>query len=229
MNTGIGDAINLAWKLKAVLAGGASEALLDTYEGERIAFAQRLVETTDRVFTLSTAEGRIANIVRTRVVPVALSTLGKFEAMREFLFRTVSQLGIDYRHCSLSAGKAGVIHGGDRLPWVESEGIDNYKPLAHMVWQVHVYGRAKPDLAAWCEERDVPLHVFPWRSEYEKAGITRDTLYLLRPDTYIGLVDRTCSVEALERYLDARAMQIGSAERPGAKAESAGAKMPSTV
>jgi hypothetical protein len=98
-----------------------------------------------------------------------------------------------------------------------------------MVWQVHVYGRAKPDLAAWCEERDVPLHVFPWRSEYEKAGITRDALYLLRPDTYIGLVDRMCSVEALERYLDARAMRIGSAERPGAKAESAGAKMPSTV
>ena len=39
MNTGIGDAINLAWKLKAVLAGSASEALLDTYETERIAFA----------------------------------------------------------------------------------------------------------------------------------------------------------------------------------------------
>jgi 2-polyprenyl-6-methoxyphenol hydroxylase-like FAD-dependent oxidoreductase len=229
MNTGIGDAINLAWKLKAVLAGGASEALLDTYEGERIAFAQHLVETTDRVFTLSTAEGRIANIVRTRVAPVVLSTLGNFEAVREFLFRTVSQLGIDYRHCPFNAGKVGVIHGGDRLPWVESEGIDNYKPLAHMVWQVHVYGRAKPDLATWCEERDVPLHVFPWRSEYEKAGITRDALYLLRPDTYIGLVDRTCSVEALERYLDARAMRIGSAERPGAKAESAGAKMPSTV
>jgi 2-polyprenyl-6-methoxyphenol hydroxylase-like FAD-dependent oxidoreductase len=229
MNTGIGDAINLAWKLKAVLAGGASEALLDTYEGERIAFAQRLVETTDRVFTVATAEGRFANIVRTRVVPVVLSTLGKFETVRDFLFRTMSQLEINYRHCSFNAGEARDIHGGDRLPWVASEGTDNYQPLAHMVWQVHVYGRAKPDLAAWCEERDVPLHVFPWQSEYEKAGITRDALYLLRPDTYIGLVDRSCSVETLERYLDARAMRIGSAERPGAKAESAGAKMPSTV
>jgi hypothetical protein len=221
MNTGIGDAINLAWKLKAVFGGSASDTLLDTYESERIAIAQRLVKTTDRVFTLATAEGRIANILRTRVVPVALPTLTKFEAVRDFLFRTVSQITIDYRHCSLNAGEAGDIHGGDRLPWVVAEGIDNYEPLAHMVWQVHVYGRAKPDLAAWCEEHDVPLHVFAWRSEYEAAGITRDALYLLRPDTYIGLVDRSCSVGTLWQYLDARGMRIGSAERPGGKSESA--------
>ena len=48
MNTGIGDAINLAWKLTAVLAGGAPDKLLDSYEVERIAFARRLVKTTDR-------------------------------------------------------------------------------------------------------------------------------------------------------------------------------------
>jgi 2-polyprenyl-6-methoxyphenol hydroxylase-like FAD-dependent oxidoreductase len=54
MNTGLGDAINLAWKLKAVLAGQASEALLDTYENERRAFARKLVATTDKAFTLAT-------------------------------------------------------------------------------------------------------------------------------------------------------------------------------
>jgi 2-polyprenyl-6-methoxyphenol hydroxylase-like FAD-dependent oxidoreductase len=222
MNTGIGDAINLAWKLKAVLAGSAGNALLDTYESERIAFAQRLVRTTDRVFTLATAEGKIADILRTRIAPIAIPTLAKFDAVREFLFRTVSQITINYRHCSFNAGEAGGIRGGDRLPWVVVEGVSNYEPLAHMAWQVHVYGRAKPDLAAWCEERDVPLHVFAWRSQYEKAGITRDALYLLRPDTYIGLVDRSCSVETLWRYLDARQMRIGSAERQGGKAESVG-------
>ena len=44
MNTGIGDAINLAWKLHAVVAGRAPDALLDSYELERIAFARRLVK-----------------------------------------------------------------------------------------------------------------------------------------------------------------------------------------
>ena len=53
MNTGIGDAVNLAWKLAAVLNGQAGDSLLDTYELERIGFARRLVATTDRVFTLA--------------------------------------------------------------------------------------------------------------------------------------------------------------------------------
>jgi hypothetical protein len=53
---------------------------------------------------------------------------------------------------------------------------------------------------------------FAWRSKYERAGLTRDTLYLVRPDTYIGLVDRSSSVETLHRYLDTRGMRIGSAE-----------------
>jgi 2-polyprenyl-6-methoxyphenol hydroxylase-like FAD-dependent oxidoreductase len=39
MNTGIGDAYNLAWKLAATL-DGASETLLDTYEPERMAAAR---------------------------------------------------------------------------------------------------------------------------------------------------------------------------------------------
>ena len=38
MNTGIGDAINLAWKLATVLAGHAPDKLLDSYEAERIGF-----------------------------------------------------------------------------------------------------------------------------------------------------------------------------------------------
>ncbi len=41
MNTGIGDAHNLAWKLGLVLAGGAGDALLDTYEHERRPVAQK--------------------------------------------------------------------------------------------------------------------------------------------------------------------------------------------
>jgi 2-polyprenyl-6-methoxyphenol hydroxylase-like FAD-dependent oxidoreductase len=57
MNTGIGDAINLAWRLAAVLAGRAPDSLLDSYETERIGFAKRLVATTDRVFSFANAEG----------------------------------------------------------------------------------------------------------------------------------------------------------------------------
>ncbi|MFF2745390.1 FAD-dependent monooxygenase [Kitasatospora sp. NPDC058048] len=44
MNTGIGDADNLAWKLAAVTAGTAGEALLDTYEAERRPVARQVVD-----------------------------------------------------------------------------------------------------------------------------------------------------------------------------------------
>src|SRR5206468_3772581 len=170
MNTGIGDAINLAWKLKAVLAGGAPDALLDSYEAERIAFAHRLVKTTDRVFTLATAEGKFADIIRTRLVPTIFPVLVKFGVFREFMFRTVSQIMINYRHRALSEGRAGAVHGGDRLPWVIADDVDNYEPLKAMTWQVHVYGAASPELKSWCQERGLPLHVFAWRPEYGKAG-----------------------------------------------------------
>src|ERR1700687_5074186 len=117
MNTGIGDAINLAWKLAAVVAGRAAADLLDSYEAERIGFARRLVATTDRVFSFATAEGRIADILRTRIAPVLIPKVAAFGAVREYLFRTVSQVMLNYRGGPLSRGTAGHVHGGDRLPW----------------------------------------------------------------------------------------------------------------
>src|SRR5205085_10326528 len=121
MNTCIGDAVNLAWKLAAVLNGGARDALLATYEPERIGFARRLVATTDRAFTLVTKQGVLARWVRTRLVPLIAPLLFRLAAVRRFLFHTVSQIGVNYRSSPLSVGAAGAVRGGDRLPWVETE------------------------------------------------------------------------------------------------------------
>ena len=41
MNTGIDDAVNLAWKLAAVIAGWGDESLIDTYESERRPIGER--------------------------------------------------------------------------------------------------------------------------------------------------------------------------------------------
>jgi 2-polyprenyl-6-methoxyphenol hydroxylase-like FAD-dependent oxidoreductase len=200
MNTGIGDAINLAWKLAAVLAGRAPDALLDSYEAERIGFARRLVATTDRVFSFATAEGWIADIVRTRIAPVVIPIAAAFEPVREYMFRTVSQIMLNYRGGPLSRGAAGHVHGGDRLPWAAVGESDNFEPLAGMDWQVHVYGSVSAELSAWCAAKDVPLHNFGWRSEYQKAGLARDALYLLRPDSYVALADGSGAPDALDRY-----------------------------
>jgi 2-polyprenyl-6-methoxyphenol hydroxylase-like FAD-dependent oxidoreductase len=200
MNTGIGDAVNIAWKLHAVLKGRAPDALLDSYDTERSKFARRLVATTDKVFTFATAEGRLADVIRTRIAPLVMPRLIGFEFAREYLFRTVSQIMLNYRDSPLSSGTAGHVHGGDRLPWAGGVGGDNFTPLANPVWQIHVYGSVRPELATWCAERRLPLHRFDWSSEHETAGLARDAVYLIRPDTYVALVDTTGAADAIERY-----------------------------
>jgi 2-polyprenyl-6-methoxyphenol hydroxylase-like FAD-dependent oxidoreductase len=207
MNTGIGDAINLAWKLAAVLAGHATDRLLDSYEAERIVFARRLVATTDRVFTFATANGPVANLLRTRIAPWLFPRIIALKSAREFMFRTVSQIGLNYRGGPLSSGRARQVHGGDRLPWAVADGIDNFTPFATLAWQIHVYGTPSPALCGWCKDHHIGLHAFGWRPEYRAAGLTRDATYLIRPDTYVAQVDRSGTPEAVERYFSARGIQ----------------------
>jgi len=208
MNTGIGDAINLAWKLAAVLTDRAPDSLLDTYEAERIGFARRLVATTDRAFSFATAEGRIAEIVRTRIVPVIFPPLVALEPVREYMFRTVSQITLNYRGMPLSVGAAGHVQGGDRLPWVPGESADNFVPLSAMTWQVHVYGVPRPELVKWCADHNLELHVFVWKAQHDAAGLARDALYLLRPDTYVALADASGMPGAIDRYCSERGLRI---------------------
>jgi hypothetical protein len=201
MNTGIGDAVNLAWKLAAVLRGTAPERLLATYEAERIGFARRLVATTDRVFTVVTRPGPFARWVRTRLAPVVVPLIFRQAWARRVLFRTVSQIAIHYRGSAISDGEAGGIHGGDRLPWVQTgPGHDNFEPLESLAWQVHVYGEPPAEVRGVCAECGLPLHVFGWKPEMAATGLMRGALYLVRPDGYVALADRRGDAVRLREY-----------------------------
>src|SRR6266850_240367 len=52
MNTGMGDAVDLGWKLSAALSGWAGPQLLDSYDAERRPVALRNVEEATRNFQL---------------------------------------------------------------------------------------------------------------------------------------------------------------------------------
>jgi 2-polyprenyl-6-methoxyphenol hydroxylase-like FAD-dependent oxidoreductase len=210
MNTGIGDAINLAWKLAAVLQSRANVSLLDSYEPERIAFARRLVATTDRAFTGVVSKGATAQFIRLNIVPFFIPILFNLALWRRLMFRTVSQIAIEYRGSSLSEGRAGKVHAGDRLPWVNADlndtQQDNFRTLTVLDWQVHVYGEATREIRKVCDERGLPLHVFPWRKSIGQTGLRRNAVYLIRPDGYIGLVDTESSPSTITSYLDARGL-----------------------
>ena len=206
LNAGIGDAVNLAWKFHAVLRERADAALLDTYEPERIAFARRLVATTDRVFAGVTSSNFFDRLVRLKIVPCLLPLLFKFAPVRREMFRTISQAAVNYRGSRLSMGRAGAVHGGDRLPWVKTETnacADNFAPLASLNWQVHIYGEAAPAIRAVCAGKNLPLHIFFWRAEMGRAGLRRDAVYLLRPDGYVALAISDGNAVSLAAYLAA--------------------------
>ena len=206
MNTGIGDAVNLAWKLAAVVQGRATPRLLDTYEPERLAFARQLVATTDRVFTFVNQNGPIARRVRVNLVPLLTGLSFRFAAVRRLMFRTASQTRINYRDSALSEGSAGPVRGGDRLPWVpppSGGGPDNFSPLAALDWQVHVYGDASSGLRAACRRHGLPLHAYPWREAMANVGMQRDAAYMVRPDGYVALVqaDPASAAARLDAYV----------------------------
>ncbi len=204
MNTGIGDAVNLAWKLAASLKEPRSSTLLDSYEPERIAFARRLVETTDRAFTAVISDSAFARFVRTKAIPALAPGLFRLPAIRRFIFRTVSQIAVNYRNSPLSRGQAGKLHGGDRLPWVKTgqDEAHNFAALTSMDWQIHVYGDAAPDLQALADARKIPLHSFRWNAGMRQAGLKRNATYLIRPDGYIGVADSRGGAAAISAYLE---------------------------
>ncbi len=213
MNTGIGDAVNLAWKLAAVVRGRADASILDSYEPERIAFARRLVATTDRAFTAVTSPGAIARFVRLRLVPLAVPPLFRFRRIAAVPVPYSLETAVSYRGSALSEGRAGKVRGGDRLPWVPTPsggGEDNFASLNSIDWQVHVYGDASPDVRAECEKRGLALRAFPWRPEMRRIGLRRNALYLVRPDGYVGLAEAGQRESVLAGFLDSRGINAGT-------------------
>ena len=199
MNTGIGDAINLGWKLADVHRGRADVAILDSYEQERIGYARALVATTDRAFTTIVAGGLRGELTRRVLAPLVMTLGTRLDVTKHALFRIVSQVQIHYADSILSKGKAGHIEGGDRLPWCPP--IKNFDPLQSLDWQLHVFDDKDEDVGQLCSHYKIPIHEFPFSEPVRNAGFARDAAYLVRPDGYVGLAIDGDDEAALKAYL----------------------------
>ncbi len=205
MNTGFQDAYNLAWKLAFVHKKLAKEELLDTFNEDRMPFAKKLVETTDRAFSVIVAGGKIGAFFRTRMAPKVIKFVLSYKLSRQFAFRTVSQIGISYHSSSLSQhasfGKfpRSAPLPGDRLPYIlykdgdkEINIQDNIK-ISHM--QLLLFTGNDQDLPsieniAKKYDKAIALTKIPLtnstKSLYEKFGIQKNGYYLVRPDMYVA-------------------------------------------
>ena len=64
LNSGVADAENLAWKLATVLAGRASDSLLESYHAERRAAAIENLAVTDATMRFMVPRGRVRRALR---------------------------------------------------------------------------------------------------------------------------------------------------------------------
>jgi 2-polyprenyl-6-methoxyphenol hydroxylase-like FAD-dependent oxidoreductase len=92
MNLSIQDAMNLGWKLAAVVRAQAPPSLLDTYERERRPVAERVLKVTDRVMRASMSARPLPRRVRSRLLPLVLGR----RALNDRLADHVSCLAVAY-------------------------------------------------------------------------------------------------------------------------------------
>jgi len=94
MNTGIGDAMNLGWKLVAAVNGTAPSALLNSYETERHPVGAAVLRTTDAFNQVVLGRSRIQRIARN----IVIGTLTRVPRTRRFMREFLSGIGIAYAH-----------------------------------------------------------------------------------------------------------------------------------
>ncbi len=148
MNTGIQDGYNLAWKMALVLQGKMDEILLETYNEERLENAKNLLRTTDRMFQFAAGSEWFLAFLRTNVLPPLANCILSIDAVRKFVFPLLSQIGINYRHSSLSrhAGDENYeIKAGDRMPYFLVAGKSIYERLQQPKFHWLVFSNTQSD------------------------------------------------------------------------------------
>jgi 2-polyprenyl-6-methoxyphenol hydroxylase-like FAD-dependent oxidoreductase len=204
MNTGIQDAYNLGWKLAMVVSGQAEPALLDTYEQERLPIA---------AWTLGLSGERLK-------AAIDGFTAGR-NGFAEIRTPEARQLGLGYPWSSLSVelvDRTDVLRAGDRAPdapCVDTAGVSvrlfdlfrgpHFTLLgfgAGCTEAVRQVAAARPDLAT-AHLVDPDGDVVDGDGHAVTAyGITGETLVLVRPDGYVGLIGAATDADAVVSYLD---------------------------
>jgi 2-polyprenyl-6-methoxyphenol hydroxylase-like FAD-dependent oxidoreductase len=120
MNTGIGDAMNLGWKLADTVRGSAPPSLLDTYEGERHPVGASVLALTDAFNQMVLNNSRAGRLFRTAL----LGTVTRLPRGRRVIGDRLSGIGIAYPH---ERGDDKLV--GRRMPDIVCDGKRVYELL----------------------------------------------------------------------------------------------------
>jgi 2-polyprenyl-6-methoxyphenol hydroxylase-like FAD-dependent oxidoreductase len=121
MNTGIGDAMNLGWKLSEAIGGTAPGWLLDSYEAERHPVGATVLRMTDAFNQLVLGRSRAQRFVQT----VAIGALTRIPHTKRMMAGFLSGIGIAYPRADRGDHKM----VGQRMPDVDCSGTRLYELL----------------------------------------------------------------------------------------------------
>jgi hypothetical protein len=219
MNTGLQDGYNLSWKLALVYKKLAKPIILETFTEDRLPFARKLVETTDRAFNIVITGRKIGTFFRTKLAPKILKFVVSHNITKNFVFKTVSQIGISYHSSSLSKNASfgefpkNTPAPGDRLPYVlykENGKEKNIQELVKITQMQLLLFTGKNENLENTEMiakkyKSIEITKIPLNKEtenlYKHFGIINKGYYLIRPDMYIGFRSSSDSVKGFENYL----------------------------
>ena len=224
MNTGIGDAFNLGWKLALVARGAADERLLDSYEAERMPFARAILNGSDRGFRLLDASNPSVRELKMVSLPLLFSAISRIPAARDRAFWLLSQLWTNYRDTPAvsEAGPVGRLpRAGDRAPYGFFEtgsesGTSTFETLTGLDHHLLLFAGQRPDpatfeaaartIAGLLPRYDAPiaLHRVPAGNITLAARYGADvpSIFLIRPDGHIAFRGDATDIIPLTRYLD---------------------------
>ena len=198
MNTGVQDAYNLGWKLAKVLAG-APDALLDTYQEERLPVAAEVLGLSTALYPQG-MESRRGD----ETTQLALTYRGGPLAVDDRPLAGVSLAAGDRAPDAPVRAAAGVakrlfeLFRGPHLTLLAfGAGHDDTLAAVRDRYGVHGYAVLRSGAAAGHELVDAGGHA---RRGY---GVPEGALVLVRPDGYLGLVSAAGSGAAVLAYLDA--------------------------
>jgi hypothetical protein len=210
MNTGIGDAYNLAWKLALVVKGLASEELLETYNEERLANAQRLLESTDRMFELAAGSTWLMSFIRTTIFPPVAGFMASLEPVSKRIFPLISQIGINYRNASLSEHtdeESDHVKAGDRLPYFQLDGRSIFDKLKEPKFYLLLFSNGAAECGKLTQAVGGLAHcqVIPISDRVREIFEREDDFTIfLRPDNHIAFMSSKITQDMIREYLHSR-------------------------
>lgn len=198
LNTGIQDAVNLGWKLAAVIKGEAPDSLLDTYHSERHPVAERVLHNTMAQTPLSEAGPRMDAL---RDIVAELLSM---DEPRRRIAGMMSGLDIHY---DLGEGHPLL---GRRVPDVDvatADGPTRVYAYLHMARPV-LFNFGEPgslDAGQWADRVQLVDAKYSGTWELPVLGeVSAPDAVLVRPDGYVAWVGEGSDDglrEALTRWL----------------------------